>query len=187
MPRTNERASRGRSAFFALNAVGARFGNLHPHTILKLYRTLCLLTLLFGSELWMLTKTELLMLERVHRKILRTIQGLPTRCPSTVLNCLLGTVPINTAIVSLNPSSLARTVLLKRLGDHGQSSIIHSWALTLEEYALPSIPDLKIALPCSKLSWKKLILHVQCIQSREYRIPQMYLYLNVIILCLKHF
>ncbi len=112
------------------------------------------------------------MLERVHRKILRTIQGLPTRCPSTALNCLLGTIPINKAIVSrklnfvfsilsLNPSSLARTVLLKRLGDHGQSSIIHSWALTLEEYALPSIPDLVIALPCSKLSWKnsiKLIL-----------------------------
>ncbi len=31
MPRTNERASRGRSAFFVLNAVGARFG--HPETI----------------------------------------------------------------------------------------------------------------------------------------------------------
>ncbi len=172
MPRTNERASRGRSAFFALNAVGARFGSLHPHTILKLYRTLCFPTLLFGSELWMLTKTELLMLERVHRKILRTIQGLPTRYPSTALNFLLGTVPINKAIasrklnfifslLSLNPSSLARTVLLKRLGDNGQSSIIHSWALSLEEYALHSIPDLKIALPCSKLSWKnsiKLIL-----------------------------
>ncbi len=112
------------------------------------------------------------MLERVHRKILRTIQGLPTRCPSTALNCLLGTVPINKATVSkklnfvfsllsLNPSSLARIVLLQRLGDYGQSSIIHSWALTLEEYPLPSIPALKIALPCSKLSWKnsiKLIL-----------------------------
>ncbi len=58
MPRTNQRASRGRSAFFALNAVGARFGNLHPHTILKLYRTLCLPTLLFGSELWMLNKNR---------------------------------------------------------------------------------------------------------------------------------
>ncbi len=134
-----------------------------PDCCCKIYNSKGLPTLLFGSELWMLTKTKLLMLERVHRKILRTIQGLPTRCPSTALNCLLGTVPINKAIVSrklnfvfsllsLDSSSLACIVLLKRLEDYGQSSIIHSWDLTLEEYALPSIPALKIALPCSKLS-----------------------------------
>ncbi len=36
MNRTNERASKGRSAFFSLDAVGARFGSLHPSTVLKL-------------------------------------------------------------------------------------------------------------------------------------------------------
>ncbi len=50
--RTNERISRGRSSFFALNAVGARFGCLHPATTLKLYVTICLPILLFGSELY---------------------------------------------------------------------------------------------------------------------------------------
>ncbi len=98
--RTNERISRGRSSFFALNAVGARFGCLHPATTLKLYVTICLPILLFGSELWVLSKTELLMLERAHRKILRTIQGLPTRCPSVALNSLLGTLPISMCLTS---------------------------------------------------------------------------------------
>ena len=72
---TNERATAGRSTFYALNTVGSRFGRLL--TSLKFYQALCLPFLLYGSELWTLTKTELLSLERVHRRILRTIQGLP--------------------------------------------------------------------------------------------------------------
>ena len=83
--RTGERATSARSAFFALNSVGTRFGCLHPLTSLRLYRSLCLPIMLYGSELWFLTKTELLFLERVHRKILRTIQGLPIRCSSSSL------------------------------------------------------------------------------------------------------
>ena len=52
--------------------------------------TLCLLIMLYGSELWSLTNTELNIFERTHRKILRTIQGLPTRCPTTALQSLIG-------------------------------------------------------------------------------------------------
>ena len=58
--RTNERASAARSAFFALNAVGSRFGCLHPLTSLKLYQALCLPIMLYGAEIWSFTKTELL-------------------------------------------------------------------------------------------------------------------------------
>ena len=39
--RTNERVTPGRSAFFALNSIGSRFGCLHPLTSLKLYQTSC--------------------------------------------------------------------------------------------------------------------------------------------------
>ena len=77
LPHISERCTAGRSSFFALNAVGSRFGCLHPITSHKLYSSLCLPILLYGSELWTLTKTELNLLERTHRKILRTIQGLP--------------------------------------------------------------------------------------------------------------
>ena len=88
--RTSERCAAGRSAFFALNGVGPRFGCLHPITSFRLSQALCLPITLYGAELWSLTKTELLMLERSHSKILRTIQGLPTRCPLTALRNLLG-------------------------------------------------------------------------------------------------
>ena len=69
---TNERCSAARSAFFALNAVGSRFGCLHPITTHRLYSTLYLPILLYGAELWILPKSELQIMEQVHRKILRT-------------------------------------------------------------------------------------------------------------------
>ncbi len=96
--RTNERATAGRSAFYALNSVGSRFGCLHPLTPLRLYQALCVPILLNGSEIWTLTKTELLLLERTHQKILRTIQGLPTRCSSASLTTLLGALRIVTLV-----------------------------------------------------------------------------------------
>ena len=85
LARTSERCAAGQSAFFALNPVSSRFGCLHPITSYRLYSTLSLPIMLYGCELWTISKTESLMLERVHRKILRTIQGLPTRCPSVAL------------------------------------------------------------------------------------------------------
>ena len=98
LSRTAERCTSGRIAFFALNAVGSRFGCLHPVTSYRLYQALCLPITLYGSELWSISKTELLMLERVHSKILRTIQGLPTRCPLTALRNLLGSRSISSFI-----------------------------------------------------------------------------------------
>ena len=90
LARTWERCAAARSAFFVLNAVSSRFGCLHPVTSYRLYSTLSLPIILYGCELWTISKTESLMLECVHRKILRTIQGLPVRCPSVALTSLLG-------------------------------------------------------------------------------------------------
>ena len=108
--RTNERATAGRSAFFALNSVGSRFGCLHPLTALRLYCSICLPILTYGCEVWTITKTELLFLERVHRKILRTIQGLPLRCPSTALTTLLGIQSISDIIKQRKLGFIASTV-----------------------------------------------------------------------------
>ena len=60
--RTNERATAGRSTFYALNSVGSHFGWLHPLTSLMLYQALCLPLLIYGSELQTLTKVELVSL-----------------------------------------------------------------------------------------------------------------------------
>jgi len=71
--RTNERCSAARSAFYSLNSIGTHFVRLHPLTSLHLYRALSLPILLYGSEIWTLSKSELLSMERLHRKILHTI------------------------------------------------------------------------------------------------------------------
>ena len=119
--RTSERCAAGRSAFFALNGVGTCFGCLHPITLFRLYQALCLPITLYGAELWSITKTELLMLERSHSKILWTIQGLPTRCPLTALRNLLGSrsiasyidqrqVAFVNSIATMSPATLPRRV-----------------------------------------------------------------------------
>ena len=56
--RTSARCSAGRSAFYTLNVVGSRFGCLHPVTSLRLYTTFCIPILLYGCELWPLTKNR---------------------------------------------------------------------------------------------------------------------------------
>ena len=62
---------------FALNAVGSKFGCPHSSTSFRLYSSFCIPILLYGCELWSSTSSEATMLERVHRKILRTIQCCP--------------------------------------------------------------------------------------------------------------
>ena len=135
LARTSERCAAGRSAFFALNAVGSRFGCLHPVTSYRLYSTLSLPIMLYGCELWTISKTESLMLERVHRKILRTIQGLPVRCPSVALTSLLGSRDISSlisqqqltfinSITSMSTTDLPRLILERRLSNPSLSGII---------------------------------------------------------------
>ena len=96
--RTNERAFAGRSAF-GLNVLGSRFGCLHPSTSYRLYSTFPIPIMLYGSEIWKITNSEVLLLERVHRKILRTIQGFPTRCPVSALNGSVGSLDIDSRII----------------------------------------------------------------------------------------
>ena len=74
---TNERATAGRSTFYALNSLsGIPFWTVHPLTSLKLYQAPCLPLLLHESELWTLTKMELLSLERGPQKDLENSPGI---------------------------------------------------------------------------------------------------------------
>ena len=77
------------------------------------------------------------MLECVHQKILITIQGLPTRCPSVALTSLLGSRDIHVSsfisqqqltfinsITSMSPTDLPRLILQQRLTSPSLSGII---------------------------------------------------------------
>ena len=118
-PSTSSRTSRhinlGQSSFFALNRVGTRFGCLHPITALRLYTSISLPKMFYGAELWCLTNTKLEMLERSHRKILRSIQGLPLRCPKEGVGTLLGCSTIADLITTKKLSFLLSIATLPYL------------------------------------------------------------------------
>ena len=93
-PKIVERCSAGCSAFFSLNAVGSRYSCLYPITSFRLYSSISLPILIYGSELWTSSQSDLLLISRVHRKILRRILGLPTRCSNNALSAFVGSCDI---------------------------------------------------------------------------------------------
>ena len=177
LPRTTHQLSKGRSSFFALNRYGSRFGCLHPITALKLYQTFSLPRLLYGAELWNLSQTELNMFERLHRKILRTIQGLPTRCPVSATLLLLGVPSVKYMIIErrllflhsilrLQNSTLCKKTLLGRLDTHTDNP--KSWISVtdrlLKDLLLPSCQSLRCNFP-SAGAWKSTVKQVIALRS----------------------
>ena len=92
-----------------------------------------------GSELWSLTNTELNIIERTHCKILRTIQGLPIRCPEAALRSLIGSHSISSyisqqqlafinSIINMQASDLLEleTPELKESLSPGETSLMNS-------------------------------------------------------------
>ena len=170
-PSTSSRMSRHinlcRSSFFALNRVGTRFGCLHPITALRLYTSISLPKMLYGAKFRSLTNTELEMLERSHRKILRSIQGLHLRCPKEGVGILLGCSTIADlittkklsfllSIATLPSEARPKQVLQCRL----QESHTKSWISLLEsqtnELNLPNVTTLIQNTP-SQSCWKRCI------------------------------
>ena len=168
--RTSRQISTARSSFFALNRAGSRFGCIHPITSMRLYYSICLPRMLYGCELWAITKTELEMLERSHRKILRTIQGLPVRCPNAGLLAAMGAQTIADTIaakkllfihsvISLPEHALPRQVLVKRLQTGNAKAWLPTVLQSLDALNLPSPNDLLLQVP-TKPVWKRVVAGV---------------------------
>ena len=190
--RTSHHINLGRSSFFVLNRVGTRFGCLHPITALRLYTSISLPKMLYGAELWSLTNTELEMLERSHRKILRSIQGLPLRCPKEGVGTFLGCSTIADLIATKKLSFLLSTATLPSearprqvLQCRLQESHTKSWITLLEsqinELNLPNIATLIQNTP-SKSCWKRCIrkilgthAHLQLLNQAEVKSDLEYL------------
>ena len=175
-PRTSERCSSSRRAFFSLNALGSRAGCLHPLTSLRLYKVYCLPILLYGCEVWSLTQAELMLLERTHWKILRTITGLPIRCKSLALQQSLGIANIRTLIhrrqlnflhsfSTIPHDSLPRIDFEKRLsGPLSPRSSLSIFQSLAELYDLPSFPNI-LNSQVSRAQWKVQIQRITTISD----------------------
>jgi len=103
---------------------------LNPLTCAKIIKSVCYSKALYGCELWNnLNQTELLSLERAHRFICKTLQGLPFRTRSDKCSSLLGWYSIETYIniskllffgrlCRLKSSALPRQILVTRLMEY---------------------------------------------------------------------
>ena len=139
------------------NTIGPCFGSLHPITSYRLYQCLRLPILLYGSHI-----PGLLMLEGVLRKILRSIQGLPVCCKSSLLSSLLSSLPVKDIImhrklsiislVNLDDTCLAKQVLCARCSSNDK--LLGSYNMI---FAMLNLPDLDSLLssPFSPSSWKR--------------------------------
>ena len=157
-----------RSAFYAIQAVGPRFGLLHPLTPLKLYRAYSLSILSYGLEVISPTKTELVMLMRTQLVILKLILGLSMTTNSMAIHILLGNLLMRLIVARSQLSFLlwilsmdespSKKVLIFCLSN----PIRKSWAVVcskwLEELCMPSLEDLVLltSLP-SRQCWKRYL------------------------------
>ena len=146
--------------------MGSRFGCLHPTTSLKLYSSYCIPIMLYGCEIWSLTRSEFVMLERVHRRILRTIQGLPLRCHSKALlhtgfssiTSLIQQRQLNfvRSFASLPADSLPRLVLEKRFSGSPMKGSLPIFCTLFESLDLPSLPSI-IEGSWSRKAWRRWV------------------------------
>ena len=107
------------------------------------------------------------MLERVHRRILRTIQGLPLRCHSKALLHLMGFSSITSLIqqrqlnfvrsfASLPADSLPRLVLEKRFSGSPMKGSLPIFCTLFESLDLPSLPSI-IEGSWSRKAWRRWV------------------------------
>ena len=125
----------------------------------------CIPRLLYGSELSTLTRTKLQIFERLHRKILRAIQGLPTRCPSSALLAMVGMQSVEDIIKQCKlsfilstanhpPDSLPRRVLEACGGSDSAGRFVANFKAVLSDLNLPDLSHILAAQPSPPL-WKK--------------------------------
>ena len=92
---------------------------LNPLVRAKIIRQVCYPKALYGCELWgELSKTETLMLERTHRYICKTIQGLPKLTRNDMCLSLIGCIQLMHSSVKENFYSLGESVIYHRRPYH---------------------------------------------------------------------
>ena len=123
--------------------------------------------MLYGCELWSVTKTEISILERVHHEILLTMQGLPTQCCTSAVHSLSGATCIYDVIQqrqltfvnsfsAMASDALPRMIFSARVQSTANKGSIPVWSTLLQSLDLPDLSQLMDS-PWSRQSWKKFV------------------------------
>lgn len=93
-----ERTRACRKTFYAVQAAASRRGRVDVGTLSKLYWTLCIPKMLYGTEVWQLSAISVSKMEKVHCEVARCIQGLSKLTPRPACHALLGWLSISACI-----------------------------------------------------------------------------------------
>ena len=126
--------------------------------------------MLYGSELWQLTNSEVETLEVFQRNKIKQLQGLPSRTSNVAALGLMGILPvqaeINKRVLTLfrnlvhDTSSLEYGICLRQLAlklalKSPRSRSLLTYGI-LSKYGLPSAQNILLDTP-SKLAWKATV------------------------------
>lgn len=167
--RIKERTKKATGALYQSMGAGMYGRNgLNPVYIRRIWNSIVIPTLLYGTELWSMTDKEMSQLETWQTKKLKQLQDLPERTGSPAALALIGVLPIQaevdkrTAILIRNilskPQSIEYRIALRQLALKGPSS--NSWLRIaqniLQKYDLPDAHAL-LQNPFTKHQWSKKV------------------------------
>ena len=174
--RTREQCNKGKGMLAGLSAVGVRSTALNPIISSQLWETVCIPSMLHGSELWCnLTSTEVDGLEKTQKLAAKCIQGLPMRTHDEVARGLLGWVNVKSLIhlkkmaflrqlINAPIGTLARQIFIRRLYEFvfqtsdTMKGFLPDIAIILDHYDLYSYLEEYVtesSFP-SKAAWKAI-------------------------------
>lgn len=159
-----ERIGVARRTLYALIKIGVHGSNgLNPRISYRIYQVYVIARLLYSLDVISLTDTHIHQLQRFHISTLRRIQSLPDRTASSVVQLLLGALPIQAELHKRQLSLLhsivrsgnerLKSLLERQLTLRCSKSFFCIAEKTLELYDLPCIMEQQ---NFSKLAWKKL-------------------------------
>ena len=159
-----ERISTARRTLYALIKTGVHgTSGLNPKFSYEIYQINVIPRLLYSLEVLPLTDTQIVQLQRFHISTLKRIQSLPERTASSVVQLLLGALPVQAEIhkrqlsllhsIANSKNARIKGLMSRQLSLEGQKSFFVSAEHTLKMYSLPPSSQLE---NFSKLAWKKM-------------------------------
>jgi hypothetical protein len=160
---------RATQALYATFGAGVHGRNgINPQVSAKIWRTFIIPRLTYGTELWILKRSEMDQFEKFQNTKLRQIQGLPDRTANIATTGLLGVWPVEAVIdrnaitlftnIIRNKDSIEYQIAVRQLAV--KSSKSNSWFQhinrTLQKYNLPNAHSLLENLP-PKSAWSTTV------------------------------